>query len=74
MNNLLSTMNLSNMPDVHRLKSFCKGLAALDIIMIEEEYSFIRHYTYNLIITIQHAKVNESAHKILTNFSRYLTT
>lgn len=37
MNNLLSTMNLSNMPDVHRLKSFCKGLAALDIIMIEEE-------------------------------------
>lgn len=46
MNNLLSTMNLSNMPDVHRLKSFCKGLAALDIIMIEEEYSFIRHYTY----------------------------
>jgi len=35
---------------------------------------FIRHYTYNLIITIQHAKVNESAHKILTNFSRYLTT
>ena len=30
-----------------RLKTFCKGIATLDIIMLEEEWSFIRHYTYN---------------------------
>lgn len=44
---MLSTKDLSGLPSAERLKSFCKGLAALDIIMIEEEWSFIRHYTYN---------------------------
>ncbi len=44
---MLSTKDLSTLPDVERLKNFCKGLAALDIIMLEEEWSFIRHYTYN---------------------------
>ncbi|MDY3595648.1 hypothetical protein [Anaerotignum sp.] len=44
---MLSTKDLSILPDVGRLKNFCKGLAALDIIMLEEEWSFIRHYTYN---------------------------
>ena len=44
---MLSTKNLSGLPNVGRLQSFCKGLAALDIIMLEEEWSFIRHYTYN---------------------------
>lgn len=44
---MLSTKNLSTLPDTGRLKNFCKGLAALDIIMLEEEWSFIRHYTYN---------------------------
>lgn len=44
---MLSTKDLSTLPDVGRLKNFCKGLAALDIIMLEEEWSFIRHYTYN---------------------------
>lgn len=44
---MISTKNLSGLPDVNRLKAFCKGLAALDIIMLEKEWSFIRHYTYN---------------------------
>lgn len=44
---MLSTKDLSALPDTERLKKFCKGLAALDIIMLEEEWSFIRHYTYN---------------------------
>lgn len=44
---MLSTKDLSTLPDTGRLKNFCKGLAALDIIMLEEEWSFIRHYTYN---------------------------
>ena len=46
---MISTKNLSGLPDVNRLKAFCKGLAALDIIMLEKEWSFIRHYTYNPI-------------------------
>ena len=40
---MISTKNLSGLPDVNRLKAFCKGLAALDIIMLEKEWSFIRH-------------------------------
>lgn len=44
---MLSTKDLSTLPDTGRLKNFCKGLAALDIIMLEEEWSYIRHYTYN---------------------------
>ena len=44
---MLSTKDLSALPNVRRLKNFCKGLAALDIIMLEEEWSFIRHYSYN---------------------------
>ena len=44
---MLSTKDLSTLPDTGRLKNFCKGLAALDIIMLEEEWSFIRHYSYN---------------------------
>ena len=44
---MLSTKDLSGLPNAERLKNFCKGLAALDIIMLEEEWSFIRHYTYN---------------------------
>ena len=43
----LPTKDLSGLPNAERLKNFCKGLAALDIIMVEEEWSFIRHYTYN---------------------------
>lgn len=46
---MISTKNLSGLPDVNRLRAFCKGLAALDIIMLEKEWSFIRHYTYNPI-------------------------
>ena len=42
-----STKDLSGLPDVSHLKNFCKGLAALDIIMVEEEWSFIRRHTYN---------------------------
>ena len=45
---MISTKNLSGLPDVNRLRAFCKGLAALDIIMLEKEWSFIRHYTYVL--------------------------
>ena len=41
---MISTKNLSGLPDVNRLRAFCKGLAALDIIMLEKEWSFIRHY------------------------------
>ena len=44
---MISTKNLSGLPNVNCLKAFCKGLAALDIIMLEKEWSFIRHYTYN---------------------------
>ena len=44
---MTSTKDLSGLPNAERLKNFCKGLAALDIIMLEEEWSFIRHYTYN---------------------------
>ena len=44
---MISTKDLSGLPDVERLKKFCKGLAALDVIMVEEEWSFIRHYTYD---------------------------
>ena len=44
---MVSTKDLSGLPNAERLKNFCKGLAALDIIMVEEEWSFIRHYTYN---------------------------
>ena len=44
---MISTKNLSGLPDAERLKIFCKGLAALDIIMLEEEWSFIRRNTYN---------------------------
>lgn len=43
---MISTKDLSGLPNAERLKNFCKGLAALDIIMVEEEWSFIRHYTY----------------------------
>ena len=44
---MISTKDLSGLPNAERLKNFCKGLAALDIIMVEEEWSFIRHYTCN---------------------------
>ena len=44
---MISTKDLSGLPDVERLKKFCKGPAVLDVIMVEEEWSFIRHYTYN---------------------------
>ena len=44
---MISTKDLSGLPNVECLKNFCKGLAALDIIMVEEEWSFIRHYTYS---------------------------
>ena len=43
---MISTKDLSGLPNAERLKNFCKGLAALDIIMVEEEWNFIRHYTY----------------------------
>ena len=33
---MISTKNLSGLPNVNCLKAFCKGLAALDIIMLEE--------------------------------------
>lgn len=41
---MISTKDLSGLPNAERLKKFCKGLAALDIIMLEEEWNFIRHY------------------------------
>ena len=44
---MISTKDLSDLPNVEHLKNFCKGLAALDVIVLEEEWSFIRHYTYN---------------------------
>ena len=44
---MLSTKDLSALPNVRRLKNFCKGLEALDIIMLEEEWSIIRRYSYN---------------------------
>ena len=44
---MISTKDLSGLPNAERLKNFCKGLAALDIIMVEEEWNFIRHYTYD---------------------------
>ncbi len=34
---MLSAKDLSGSPDVCHLKTFCKGLAALDIIILEEE-------------------------------------
>ena len=39
---MISTKDLSGLPNAERLKNFCKGLAALDIIMLEEEWSFIQ--------------------------------
>ena len=42
---MISTKDLSGLPNAERLKAFCKGLAALDVIMLKEEWSFIRHYT-----------------------------
>ena len=33
---MISTKDLSGLPNAERLKKFCKGLAALDIIMVEE--------------------------------------
>ena len=48
---MISTKDLSGLPNAERLKKFCKGLAALDIIMLEEEWSFIRHYTYTVSYT-----------------------
>ena len=42
---MISTKDLSGLPNAERLKNFCKGLAALDIIMVEEEWNFIRHYS-----------------------------
>ena len=33
---MISTKDLSGLPNAERLKNFCKGLAALDIIMVEE--------------------------------------
>ena len=44
---MISTKDLSGLPNAERLNAFCKGLAALDVIMLKEEWSFIRHYTYN---------------------------
>lgn len=44
---MLTTKDLSGLPDVKRLKTFCKGLAALDIIMLEEKLSYIRKYSYH---------------------------
>ena len=44
---MISTKDLSGLPNAERLKNFCIGLATLDILMVEEEWSFIRHYTYN---------------------------
>ena len=35
---MISTKDLSGLPNAERLKNFCKGLAALDIIMVEEEW------------------------------------
>ena len=34
---MLSAKDLSELLNVGRLKTFCKGLAALDIIILEEE-------------------------------------
>lgn len=34
-NHMISTKDLSYFPNAERLKNFCKGLAALDIIMVE---------------------------------------
>lgn len=34
---MISTKDLSGLPNAERLKNFCKGLATLDIIMVEEE-------------------------------------
>ena len=34
---MISTKDLFGLPNAERLKNFCKGLAALDIIMVEEE-------------------------------------
>ena len=31
---MISTKDLSGLPNAERLKNFCKGLAALDIIMV----------------------------------------
>ena len=45
---MISTKDLSGLPNAERLKKFCKGLAALDIIMLEEEWNFIRHYMHLL--------------------------
>ena len=45
---MISTKDLSGLPNAERLKNFCKGLATLDIIMVEEEWSFIRHYNEEL--------------------------
>ena len=42
---MIYTKDLSVIPNAERLKNFCKWLADLDIIMVEEEWSFIRHYT-----------------------------
>ena len=42
---MISTKDLSGLPNAERLKNFCKGLAALDIIMVEEEWSFCLLYT-----------------------------
>ena len=38
---MISTKDLSGLPNAERLKNFCKGLAALDIIMLEEEMAAV---------------------------------
>ena len=35
---MISTKDLSGLPNAERLKNFCKGLAALDIIMVVDEF------------------------------------
>ena len=40
---MISTKDLSGLPNAERLKNFCKGLAALDIIMVEEEWLSLIH-------------------------------
>lgn len=64
---MISTKDLSGLPNAERLKNFCKGLATLDIIMVEEEWSFIRHYVpFPVSWTVKMKKKQKETQDILS--------
>ena len=42
---MITSQNLSDLPDIQKLKQICKSISALEIIM-EQEWE-MRYYSYN---------------------------